>query len=357
MRLLVEKIKSIKVFDPKSEYADIAVKIPDFLVLNWRELRFNPLVPPPNVPQNEWYQVIVSHLQTSFNFWIGAASMLLRVLWRLTDRMGIPTLSEVLTGVENEKPVYHYKDSLAMATLHSRLELLLNTLREVLVPNSNMIEILSVRRYILQTSGLMPEIESWLQEFLLIWEFQYRIWNPGKRFLSLHVMDEVQHRLFSGEKERNVVKISASYISMLVDQARAMNMALCSLSQEPSSLINAALNNSYLKVTFILGSGSEVSEMQRAMRLTEEQADEILKMETGEAIVRMAGGYMEPFPVKVREFESPRNIDWMEFWKHQAEMKRQLYLEAGVSVEGKVGAGGNNHADSGSSREEWDVLG
>lgn len=220
-----------------------------------------------------------------------------------------------------------------MGTVSSRLELMLYTCREIVLAKSSVLPSLAQRRYILQTTGLMSEIESWLLEFMLIWEFMYRIWNREQRHLTLHVYDECQHRLFSKEKERGAHKISASVISMLVDQARAMNMALCSLSQEPSSLVNAVLNNSYLKLAFHLGSGMEVRIMKEAMGLDADQANALHYLETGEAITRMAGGYMDPFPVRIDRFENNCSITEEAFRVHQAEMLKSLYEEAGLTID------------------------
>jgi len=350
-------LRSIMVGDPKSEYDDLAMKYPDFLLLKWNDLRFNPLTPPPNVPRNEWHQTIVGHMAQTFNFWEGAQSLLIRLLANLCERMEEPTITDLMTALEMEKPRYKQKDFLVMGTVSSRLELILYTCRDIVLAKSSVLPSLAQRRYILQTTGLMSEIESWLLEFMLIWEFMYRIWNPDQRQLTLHVYDECQHRLFSREKERGAHKISASVISMLVDQARAMNIAFCSLSQEPSSLINAVLNNSFLKMTFHLGSGMEVRVMKEAMGLNSDQADTLHYMETGEAITRMAGGYMDPFPVKIDEFQGLGREPDGAFKAHQAEMKRQLYEEAGITGKDVTGAGGKNHAGSGSSGEEWDVLG
>lgn len=359
-------LRSIMVGDPKSEYDDLAMKYPDFLLLKWNDLRFNPLTPPPNVPRNEWHQTVVDHWAERFNFWEGAESLLLRLLFNLCERMEEPTITDLMTALEMEKPRYKQKDFLVMGTVSSRLELILYTCGDIVLSKSSVLPELANRRYILQTTGLMSAIESWLLEFMLIWEFMYRIWNPDHRQLTLHVYDECQHRLFSKEKERGAHKISASVISMLVDEARAFNIALCSLSQEPSSLVNAVLNNSFLKLAFHLGSGMEVRVFKEAMGLNSEQADVLHYMETGEAIARMAGGYMEPFPVKIREFESPGEIDWVEFWKHQAEMKRQLYLEAGITGkevdragrnEGRTGSKGKDGSGSSGQGEMWDVLG
>ena len=363
-------IGSIKVSDPKSEYKDVAVKFPGFLMLRWNDLRFNPLMPPPNVPHNEWWQTVVGHWAQCFNFWEGAQSLLIRLLWNLSRSGEVPTILDLLTALEMETPRYKQKDYIIMATVSSRLEMMLYTCQDVVMADSGMLPMLSERHYILQTTGLMSEIESWLLEFLLIWEYMYRIWNPEERRLTLHVYDECQHRLFSSEKERNVKKISASMISMLVDEARALNMGICSLSQEPSSLVNAVLNNSFLKVAFHLGSGIEVRVMKEAMGLTTEQADVLHSMETGEAIVRMAGGFMDPLPVRVREFREPERVDEFDFAEHQKRLKADLYKKAGVDGRGIEGVGRTRtqHDDKGEPRppgepgddgdigEEWDVL-
>ncbi len=349
-------ISSIKVSDPKAEYADVAWKYPDFMVLKWNELRYNPLTPPPNVPQNEWFQTVVGHMAQCFNFWEGAQSLLIRLLWNLSQHKEKPTIVDLMQALEVEKPRYKQKDFLVMGTVSSRLELILYTCRDIVLAESSVLPLLSERHHVIQTTGLMSEIESWLLEFMLIWEFMYRIWNPEKREMTLHVYDECQHRLFSREKERNAHKISASLISMLVDEARAMNMAICSLSQEPSSLVNAVLNNSFLKVAFHLGSGIEVRVMKEAMGLSQEQADALHKMETGEAIVRMAGGFMDPLPIMVDEFQRPTQIDEVDFAEHQKRLKADLYEDAGIGVESDEKSG-NREGVQESFGEEYDVLG
>ncbi len=345
----------IKISDPKSEYSDIATRFRKFLVLKWNQLRFNPFVPPPNVPKNEWFQTVVGHLAQCFNFWEGAQSLLIRLLWNLSQHIEMPTIVDLMQALEVEKPRYKQKDFLVMGTVSSRLELILYTCRDIVLAESSMLPLLSERHHIIQTTGLMSEIESWLLEFMLIWEFMYRVWNPDKREMTLHVYDECQHRLFSREKERNAHKISASMISMLVDEARALNMAFCSLSQEPSSLVNAVLNNSYLKMAFHLGSGGEVRVMKEAMGLDKDQAEVLHYMETGEAIARLAGGFMDPIPVKIDVFQGLGREPDEGFKNHQADMRRSLYEDAGIGVESDEKSGSRGGVQQ-SFGEEYDVL-
>ena len=137
-KILVEQaylngIKSIKISDPKGDdYKEIAMKYNDFLLLRWDDLRFNPLTPPPNVPRNEWHQTIVGHMSQCFNFWEGAESILLKLLEKNSSDKKEPTIVDLLRTLENEKPRYRQKDYMVMATVASRLELMLHTLGKVI---------------------------------------------------------------------------------------------------------------------------------------------------------------------------------------------------------------------------------
>ena len=96
------------------------------------------------------------------------------------------------------------------------------------------------------------------------------------------------------------------------------------------------------------------------MGLSEEQKQALHYLDTGEAIVRMAGGFMEPFPVKIGKFEANAEINDAEFWQHQKEMKERLYRDSGV-VEGdktreKTGVGWDYEDDEDNDWETYDTL-
>ncbi len=315
-------VDRIHIVDPKAdEYVKLAQKYPDFALLTWRELRFNPLTPPPNVPRDIWYQTLVGHLSQAFNFWQGAEGLLLRLL-ALVGKS--PTLPDILAAAGQRK-WFSQKDAAVLSTVVSRIQMLLDLFGIVITTESKMLVALSERPVIISTTGLMAEADSWITEFLLLWEYFYRVYNPSQRELCLHVYDECQHRLFSSEKERKLQKTSSSLVSQLVDQARAMHLGLCSLSQEPSTVIRALLNNSFLKVAFHLGSGSEIRVVSDAMGLTPDQSDTLHYLETGEAIVRMAGDFMDAMPVKFHNFEAEKALSDKDFIREQQLIKEELY--------------------------------
>lgn len=361
-KVLIEKahyagISSIKISDPKSEYEDIAMKHPEFILLRWNELRFNPFIPPLNVPENEWWQCVIGHMSQCFNFWAGGESLLIKLINKVAKSEKHPTLLDLLYALNTETTRFKQKDFIVMGTVASRLELMINTCKDVVLTRSTILPELMKQNYILQTSGLMSEIESWLLEFLILWESMYRLSNHDKRQMTLHVYDECQHRLFSSEKERNIKKISSSMISMLVDEARALNMGIVALSQEPSMLVKSVLNNSWLKIAFHLGSGQEVKIMKNAMGLSQEQAEALFYMEVGEGIIRMAGGgYMDPFPVKFNKYQKPVDINMEAFWKHQHDLKMKLYKDSGIHKE-KDSCIDDRKDFNNEFKEDYDVLG
>jgi hypothetical protein len=112
-----------------------------------------------------------------------------------------------------------------------------------------------------------------------------------------------------------------------VDQCRALNIGICSLSQQPSSLLKSIINNSWLKVAFHLGSGSELKIVKEALGLNDEQAEYLHYLEVGEAIVRTAEGHLDPYPVKFNKFiESPK-LSNRDFEFHQKRITERLYNE------------------------------
>lgn len=319
-------VESIRIVDPKAdEFNQLALKYNDFLVLKWSDLRFNPFTPPPNVPVNEWFQTVVGHCSQSLNFWQGGESLLIRHL-NLINQKGIqPSPLNLLKSIEFEKHSFGQKDLFVKATVISRLQMLINLFTKTISTESTMLEQLHNRKVIISTSGLMSEAESWFLEFLLVWEFMFRVYNYDKRELSLCIFDECQHRLFSSEKERNNQKLGSSLISQLVDQSRALNIGICSFSQEPSTLIRAVINNSWLKIAFHLGSGGEIKTVSEAMGLNKEQTEVLHYLEIGEAIVRMASGYMDAMLVKLDNYENIPALNEHDFWGLQQEMKDELY--------------------------------
>ena len=95
--------------------------------------------------------------------------------------------------------------------------------------------------------------------------------------------------------------------------------------------------------------------MKEAMGLDNDQANALHYMETGEAVARLAGGFMDPIPVKIDVFQGLGKEPDAAFKAHQAEMLRSLYEDAGIGVESD-GKSGSREGVQQSFGEEYDVL-
>ena len=359
---LESDVCSVKIFDPKKEYQDVAMKHRDILFLDWRDLKIQILKPPPAVPIDSWIMMMATHLAQTYDFLVGATEMILRMMNTVIECKKNPCISDLLNLQDFNEYKSSYKDNLILSTVLSRLRLMKYSFGEVVDSGFDVMPSLMENNFILQTSGLGGETEGYLMEYILIWCFMHRLYNPEARNrMSLFIADEAQHRLFNANKEINRRKISSSIITMLVDQAREMNIALVSATQEPSSLIGALINNSFVKIAFHHGSGVETKVMKEAMSLNQEQTEALQYLRTGEAIVRMPGRFMDAFPVKIDVFKEHPCMNDAEFWQHQKEMKERLYRDSGVVEGGKASektrVGGNDpEDDQNSDWETYDVL-
>lgn len=317
-------LKGIRITDPKAyEFTALAQKYPQILLLHVKELAFNIFTPPPNVTYEEWFSLIVNHFALCFNFWQGGEAMLLDAIYTL-HKKGEVTLSKLQRYLENKKGISQ-KDYMVKSTLLSRLNMLQHEIGTQVEKDTDLLEALSELPYILIVEGLLAETESWLHEYLLLWDFHYRKHNPQKQFLTLRVYDECQHRIFNNQKEKTNQFGTATLISKIVDESRALGLGIVAISQEPSTLLKSLLNNSHTKFCLHLGSGQEIRVASEAMGLTREQTKNLHYLETGEAIVRTGTGYLDPYPVKINMFQADKALSDEDFIQFQMILKEKLF--------------------------------
>lgn len=129
MDLCVGEQVPYMVFDFKSDYRHLA-RHRDLLVVNWRDLKINPLQPPPGVQVGKWAEVLADTISHSLGFLQGSESYLLNKLNSLysmydTDRGEYPSLFELRELVKADpvpmaSPRFNYKERmvnrLTMAT-------------------------------------------------------------------------------------------------------------------------------------------------------------------------------------------------------------------------------------------------
>ncbi len=109
------------VFDFKNDYRHLTKDYDDILVINWRDIKFNPLEPPPRVSASKWGEVISDVYTHSTDLLIGSQSYFMGKLSELyslfeVEKFGrYPSLYELRELIESEKvspasPWYRYKE-------------------------------------------------------------------------------------------------------------------------------------------------------------------------------------------------------------------------------------------------------
>jgi len=96
MRQLIENKIPFIVFDYKRDYRHLIRHFQELVVLSWRDLRINPLEPPPGVSFQEWKQQflnIFGHVQA---VWHGSTQYLLEAIDKACEeKKGLVTLEDV----------------------------------------------------------------------------------------------------------------------------------------------------------------------------------------------------------------------------------------------------------------------
>ena len=113
---------------------------------------------------------------------------------------------------------------------------------------------------------------------------------------NLLVFDEAKRLM---PKYREESQKSISNISYFVAFAREFGIGLVAGECDPSLLSNSIKSNCYTRFCFNQSNGNDIIDSARSLGLDSEQANEILKLDVGKSIVRLAGRIKRPFVVEV----------------------------------------------------------
>jgi hypothetical protein len=120
--------------------------------------------------------------------------------------------------------------------------------------------------------------------------------NNPQHDLAVFV-DEAQ-RLFDAQLERRMYQ-GCPEISHIVCTVRKYNLKLFVAAQQPSLLASSIKANSFAKIQLALGDGKDIMDMGSSMFLTPEQTYYSRVLDVGQAIVKYAARWNEPFVIEI----------------------------------------------------------
>jgi len=299
----------ILVIDLENEYQSL-LNDNRINVLDVSGLKWNPLEVPPGMDPVLYRQIFCSVFADQLGLLIASKSFLLKAIDGLYKLYGVyegsgkfPSLYELadflkkmLERMKSNSRTYTYGE-----VCLNRVEGFILALPKVLDCSTGMpLHILTRGSTILKLHGIDFEYQSLLVNLILSWLCCHRIANGMRNNPAYDLavfIDEAQRMFDSALEHRQLQGIPA--ISHLIASVRKYNLKICVSAQQPSLLASSIKANSFCKVMLGLGDGGDIMDMSSSMFLTPEQTYYSRKLETGQAIVKFAGRWTEPFIIRI----------------------------------------------------------
>ncbi|MEM3368490.1 MAG: DUF87 domain-containing protein, partial [Thermoproteota archaeon] len=164
------------VIDYKRDYRHLIRHYPLLVVISWKDLRINPLEPPPNVSFQEWKQQflnIFGHIQ---GIWQGSTQYLLEAIDEVYNKKkDIPKIEDVYKKIAESDETSRKMQEYA-SVVETRLYGLLSKLGQTINNKRNLIDMEKLLELpvVLELDGLGRDEASILALWLFYWIYAYR---------------------------------------------------------------------------------------------------------------------------------------------------------------------------------------
>ena len=290
-------------FDFKNDYRHVANDF-DLTVINWRELRFNPLQPPPGVSIARWGEVLAETFAHATDLLIGSQSYFLeklRQLYRLYEDEAAdgvyPSLFELRELVRADEmpvssPKFNYKER-----VDGRLTMMTGFSGEIFDCSSGYpLDELLDRNVVFELQEPNQHVQTFMIEVILAWIFYYRDALGHRQGLRHAILFDEAKRVFDVNREKQP-ESGFPPIDDLMGKIREFGEALIVADHEPSKLTDSLKANTNAKLWLSLGSGHDVEEMATTFGVEDDQVDFTRTLDRGEAV--LATAEQNPVPVQL----------------------------------------------------------
>jgi len=278
--------------DVRGDYADLACHVPRCLLIPGEDDRINVLEPPEGVSRDIWRHVVASRLSLDLGLQTAGQAYCFRVLTLLDEKFdgkGIPCLLDLLEMMDRYTPRRGSSEEGYHERLLGRVRALVTLAGEHVVGvqrgfrvldalDQGRLVILDMRRH----DRLWIEFSLALRLYSLYFKRVISA-NPFQHPLVMIVLDE--QRGFIRERPHD---INIPDLDLLFSRSRAINLGFMICEQVPSAVSTAALTSCRLRLGFNTVP-PEQHHVAKLLGLKPEQAEELVKLPPGVAIVRWSG--------------------------------------------------------------------
>lgn len=265
-----------------------------------RDFTFNPWQVPIFVKPEHWLSVSVQAFCKANSLLDGSESLLLKVMAWLYEEFGVfqnsgkfPTMLDLYEKVRSLS-YKGFRSKGYQESIINRLDAYISIHKHIYEYERGIpIEWIADNSMVLEVKGLTDRVARFNTTILLYALFMHRIAKNerGNTLKNLVFIDEAKWLAPPGYNEASGFSVLTNIMAM----AREAGLGVV-IGDQSAQLDNSVFVNSRIKCCFRLGDGQDIEKVRHAMSLSEEQAQYITRLETGECIVRIPRE--EPFIIE-----------------------------------------------------------
>jgi hypothetical protein len=341
---LLKHNKDLLIFDWKRNYRDL-LSIPGFDKLKVytvgrsdntgnpiAPLKFNPLIPPPNVNPKTWLKLLIEVIAHAYFLGEGVAYILQMAIDSAYRKSSIyegntttyPTFRDILIWLRAYNPKGREINWLS-STMRAVSSLCFGEMDKVVNIDNNIgLETLLKEKAILELDSLIVSDRILIVETLLLWIYQYRLSSATRDSSLSHalVIEEAHHIL--SQQKRNLSG-GETIMETVFRQCRELNEAIVILDQQPSQLSSFSLANTYTAIVMNLKHKKDVEMVNKFLLLDGKQEDYPIRLSLGQAIVKLQDRIQNSFLIRVPEFPITKGVITDEFLRRKIELPKLTY--------------------------------
>jgi len=304
LQSLMESVP-VWVFDFKKDYRYLLHSHGNVLVIDWKDLRFNPLRPPHNVNPKEWLQVFTNTFCEALGLMYGSKTLFREMVDSLYREHGVysgadkyPSFTELQRALSTVDLKY-WKARVRAEYLQrclGRVDDCITILGDVLDCRRGFpIEQMLDANVVFELHGLADsELQNLLMIQLLSYVFMYRIANDHRGALRHVMVFDEGKRVFDAHREK-IPAEGIPTIAILASQVREFGEAMIVSDQMIRMLGESIKSNVATKICMSLADGADLMEMARSMGLNQDQAKHLQSIGVGQSIIRLSARHPNPF--------------------------------------------------------------
>ena len=274
----------------------------DIAVVQFKDIKLNPLEPPPGISSTDYASVIADVFIQAFRLYDASKSYLiecLSVLYGAYEKQGhYPSLFDLYGYIKSRKHPAISRTARYQESLINRLTGLLNgSSGKVFDCSRGHTKALTDMNVIFEVQYLTTEQEVFMVNYLLSYLFHKKLANktPVRHFVAI----DDANSIFDASYEKRP-DLGLPIIHHLLTTVRKSLINMFVLTQTPHQIGASILSNSFAKIMFSLSNGKDIEFMRSCMGIkAPEQIEYCYGIAPREAVIKFSSRYQVPFVAQV----------------------------------------------------------